>query len=104
MRTSTNKTRSISVSNPTWQAAQELANSNTDGNISRLFEQFITFATFTPSKFSLNPPSPTKVSKNAGQTISQSMQELIDQMAEQPGETDQGETGQAAPVAEAVPA
>lgn len=84
--TTTNKTRSISANDNTWKAARRLANANTGGNISLLFEQFITFATFTPSKFGLHPPADTEQDNSGAPSVNESLDPVIQQMIDHPAE------------------
>lgn len=51
------KTRSISMAEFDWRAAQELANANTEGNVSELLRRLVHFATMTAESFDLQKPS-----------------------------------------------
>lgn len=51
------RTRSISMAEFDWRAAQELANANTEGNVSELLRRLVHFATMTAESFDLQRPS-----------------------------------------------
>lgn len=69
------KTRSLSATDADWIAAQQLANSNTNGNISKLFAEFVHRATMMPEQFFLNQPSAEIVSQRKQRTVNEVMGE-----------------------------
>lgn len=65
------KTRSISMTDADWRAAKELANSNTNGNISELLARLVHFATMMPERFDFQQPSPLRTTPTPKPTINE---------------------------------
>ena len=61
------KTRSISMAEKDWRAAQELANSNFQGNVSELLRTLVHFATMRASNFDLKNPTTEATDNERGE-------------------------------------